>query len=104
MNNNNTETNKPPTRSTAMMTDGERNINMLFEQMGMDGDDAAIEAFIQKNQLPQSVKISDATFWTDNQRKFLKDEYRADAGWIEIIDELNTRLHKDAMATANESK
>jgi len=43
-----------------MMTDGERNINMLFEQMG-------------------------------------KDEYRADAGWIEIIDELNTRLHKDAM-------
>ena len=87
-----------------MMTDGERNINMLFEQMGMDGDDAAIEAFIQKNQLPQSVKISDATFWTDNQRKFLKDEYRADAGWIEIIDELNTRLHKDAMATAKESK
>ena len=87
-----------------MMTDGERNINMLFEQMGMDGDDAAIEAFIQKNQLPQSVKISYATFWTDNQRKFLKDEYRADAGWIEIIDELNTRLHKDAMATANESK
>ena len=61
-------------------------------------------AFIQKNQLPQSDKISDATFWTDNQRKFLKDEYRADAGWIEIIDELNTRLHKDAMATANESK
>ena len=87
-----------------MMTDGERNINMLFEQMGMDGDDAAIEAFIQKNQLPQSVKISYATFWTDNQRKFLKDEYRADAGLIEIIDELNTRLHKDAMATANESK
>ena len=87
-----------------MMTDGERNINIFFEQMGMDGDDAAIEAFIQKNQLPQSVKISDATFWTDNQRKFLKDEYRADAGWIEIIDELNTRLHKDAMATANESK
>mgnify|MGYP000216812082 FL=1 len=87
-----------------MMTDGERNINMLFEQMGMDGDDAAIEAFIQKNQLPQSVKISDATFWTDNQRKFLKDEYRADAGWIEIIDELNTRLHKDAMDAANLTK
>ena len=69
-----------------MMTDGERNINMLFEQMGMDGDDAAIEAFIQKNQLPQSVKISDATFWTDNQRKFLKLEYSPHAAQIKTID------------------
>jgi len=85
------------TRRTTMMTDGERNINMLFEQMGMDGDDAAVEQFIQENQLPQSVELSDAPFWSDSQRKFLKDEYRADAGWIEIIDELNTRLHKDAM-------
>ena len=80
-----------------MMTDGERNINMLFEQMGMDGDDAAVERFIQENQLAQSVQLSDAPFWSDNQRTFLKDEYRADAGWIEIIDKLNTRLHKDAM-------
>lgn len=87
-----------------MMTDGERNINMLFEQMGMDGDDAAVEEFIRNNQLPQSVKLSDATFWTDNQRKFLKDEYHADAGWIEIIDELNTRLHKDAMDASNLTK
>ena len=35
-----------------MMIDGERNINMLFEQMGMDSDDAAVEQFIQENQLP----------------------------------------------------
>lgn len=87
-----------------MMIDGERNINMLFEQMGMDSDDASIEAFIQNHQLPQSVELSDATVWTDNQRKFLKEEYHADAGWIEIIDELNTRLHKDAMDAANLTK
>lgn len=87
-----------------MMIDGERNINMLFDQMGMDSDDASIEAFIHANQLPQDVKLSDAPIWTDNQRKFLKDEYRADAGWIEIIDELNTLLHKHAMDTTNTSK
>lgn len=87
-----------------MMTDGERNINTLFDQMGMDSDDASIEAFIDANQLPQDVKLSDAAIWTDNQRKFLKEEYRADAGWIEIIDELNTRLHKDAMDAVNASK
>ena len=87
-----------------MMTDGERTINMLFEQMGMDSDDASIEAFIQNNQLPQSVELSDAPFWSDSQRKFLKEEYHADAGWIEIIDELNTRLHKDAMDATNLTK
>lgn len=87
-----------------MMIDGERNINMLFEQMGMDSDDAAVEQFIQENQLAQSVQLSDAPFWSDNQRKFLKEEYHADAGWIEIIDELNTRLHKDAMDAANLTK
>lgn len=87
-----------------MMTDGERNINMLFEQMGLDGDDASVDKFIHEHQLPQAVKLSDADFWTDNQRKFLKDEYKVDAGWIEIIDELNTRLHKDAMDAQNASK
>lgn len=87
-----------------MMIDGERNINMLFEQMGLDSDDASIDAFVLANQLPQAVKLVDAPFWTDNQRKFLKDEYTIDAGWIEIIDELNTRLHKDAMDVANDNK
>lgn len=87
-----------------MMTDGERNINLLFEQMGMDSDDASIAAFIHANQLPQDVKISDAPVWTDNQRKFLKEEYTVDAGWIEVIDELNTRLHKDAMDAKNGNK
>ena len=51
-----------------------------------------------------AFELSDAPFWSDSQRKFLKDEYRADAGWIEIIDELNTRLHKDAMDAANLTK
>ena len=49
-----------------MMIDGERNINMLFEQMGMDSDDAAVEQFIQENQLPQSLELSDAPFWSDS--------------------------------------
>lgn len=86
-----------------MMTDGERNINMLFEQMGLDSDDASIDAFVLANQLPQDVKLVDASFWTDNQRKFLKDEYKLDAGWIEVIDDLNTRLHKDAHEAYNNS-
>lgn len=79
-----------------LMSNAEKSINMLFEQLGMDGSDEAIDQFVIANQLPKDVKLVDAPFWNDNQRKFLKDEYRLDAGWVEFIDDLNTRLHKDA--------
>lgn len=79
-----------------MMTNSDKTINTLFEQLGLDGSDEAIDQFVLENQLSQDVKLVDAPFWNDNQRKFLKEEYRADAGWIEIIDDLNVRLHKDA--------
>lgn len=79
-----------------MMTNSDKTINTLFEQLGLDGSDEAIDQFVLENQLSQDVKLVEAPFWNDNQRKFLKEEYRADAGWIEIIDDLNVRLHKDA--------
>ena len=31
----------------------------------------------------------------------LKNEFKEDAEWIPVIDDLNTRLHKDAMAFNN---
>ena len=79
-------------------------MNTLFEQLGLDSSDEAIDKFVKENQLPQSVKISDAPFWTDNQCKFLKNEFKEDAEWIPVIDDLNTRLHKDAMAFKNGEK
>lgn len=79
-----------------MMTNSDKTINTLFEQLGLDGSDEAIDQFVLEHQLSQDLKLVDAPFWNDNQRKFLKEEYRADAGWIEIIDDLNVRLHKDA--------
>lgn len=39
-----------------MMTDGERNINTLFEQMGMDGDDAAIGSIYPKTNYHNQLK------------------------------------------------
>lgn len=84
-----------------MLGGDEKTLNTLFDQLGLDSDDAAIEQFIEQNQLPQTVKLVDAPFWTDNQRKFLQEEFRADAGWIEVIDDLNVRLHKDAQDQEN---
>lgn len=78
-----------------MMTNSDKSINTLFEQLGLDGSDEAIDQFVLSHQLGKDEKLVDAPFWNDNQRKFLKDEYRMDAGWVDFIDDLNVRLHKD---------
>lgn len=83
---------------TTMLGEIQYTLNDLFAQLGLDSTDEAIQQFVVDNQLNESTKLVDAPFWTDNQRKFLKDEYRKDAGWVEVIDDLNARLHKDNMA------
>ena len=79
-----------------MIPNSDKSLNSLFEQMGLDGSDTAIDEFVMEHQLSPEIKLVDAPFWSDNQRRFLKEEYTMDAGWIEIIDDLNVRLHKDA--------
>lgn len=79
-----------------MIPNSDKSLNSLFEQMGLDGSDTAIDQFVMEHQLSQDTKLVDAPFWSDSQRRFLKEEYTMDAGWIEIIDDLNVRLHKDA--------
>lgn len=66
----------------------------LFEQLGLDSDDASIDEFVVQHQLPDEIKLSDADFWTPQQARFLKEELREDAEWAPIVDELNVLLHK----------
>lgn len=68
----------------------------LFEQLGLDADDASIDAFVDAHRLPDDVKLSDADFWTSQQASFLKEELREDAEWAPVVDELNVLLHKPA--------
>lgn len=68
-------------------------INTLFEQLGLDSSDEAIDQFVRQHRLPAEVKISDAPFWTDGQRAFIKDAYQLDNHWNPIVDDLNARLH-----------
>ncbi|WNW10889.1 DUF2789 domain-containing protein [Pseudomonas sp. DTU_2021_1001937_2_SI_NGA_ILE_001] len=69
-------------------------LNDLFEQLGLEFDDASIEAFIAEHRLPDGVKLIDAEFWTPQQAGFLKEELREDADWAPVVDELNVRLHE----------
>ena len=65
----------------------------LFEQLGLPSSCKAIELFLKTHgPLDSSVTLSDADFWTQNQRNFLRDELLNDADWAEAIDQLNSQL------------
>ena len=77
---------------------GEPNYNMndLFAQLGLDNSDEAIESFIKNNQLGKDESLKDSDIWNEKQRMFLQEEWKRDAVWVEIIDELNVRMHPSA--------
>ena len=79
-----------------MLGEPEYSLNELFAQLGLDSSDEAIDKFISEHKLNKDQSLIDADFWTDLQRAFLKEEWKRDAAWVEIIDDLNVRLHPTA--------
>ena len=76
----------------------ESNMTHLFEQLGLPAGKAEIAGFIQAHQLPEDVRVSEAPFWNDGQRQFLREEWGEDADWAIVVDALNEALHADAIA------
>lgn len=70
----------------------------LFLQLGLPEGKDDIAAFIRDHQLPEAVLVSEAPFWSDGQRQFIREEWREDADWAIVVDELNEALHADAVA------
>ncbi len=69
-------------------------LSNLFDQLGLESDPNAIEAFIKEHSpLATNVLLADASFWTNSQAAFLREEILNDADWAEVIDQLNERLH-----------
>ena len=79
-----------------MLGEPEYNMNELFAQLGLDSSDEAIDKFIAENQLSSEEKLTESDVWTENQRMFLQEEWKKDAAWVEVIDDLNVRMHPDA--------
>ncbi|MGM8884735.1 DUF2789 family protein [Psychrobacter sp. 1U2] len=79
-----------------MLGEVDYNMNELFAQLGLDNSDEAIDKFIADNQLGKDEELKKADVWTDSQRMFLEEEWKKDAAWVEVIDDLNVRMHPDA--------
>ncbi len=76
----------------------ESSMTNLFLQLGLPAGKDQIAAFIREHQLPEDVRVSEAPFWNDGQRQFLREELTEDADWAIIVDELSEALHADAVA------
>ena len=70
----------------------------LFLQLGLPAGKDDIARFIREHQLPEDLLISEAPFWNDGQRQFIREDWREDADWAIVVDELNEALHADAVA------
>lgn len=79
-----------------MLGEPEYNMNELFAQLGLDSSDEAIDSFVEKHKLAKEEKLTESNVWNDNQRMFLQEEWEKDAAWVEVIDDLNVRMHPDA--------
>ena len=79
-----------------MLGEPEYSMNELFAQLGLDSSDEAIDSFVENNKLAKEEKLIEAAVWNDNQRALLQEEWNKDAAWVEVIDDLNVRMHPDA--------
>lgn len=79
-----------------MDTTTQRKLSDLFDQLGLPSSPEDIRSFVHTNgPLPADQTLTQATFWSDAQRAFLVEAWRADGGdWAVPVDELNVLLHE----------
>lgn len=68
-------------------------LSNLFVQLGLAADAASIDRFISEHRLAPDVRVADAPFWTAAQAGFLREALEEDSDWVEVVDELDARLH-----------
>ncbi len=68
-------------------------LTSLFDQLGLDSTEQAIETFIDSHRpLAGNIELCEADFWNDSQSAFLREEIDEDADWAEIVDQLDALL------------
>lgn len=72
----------------------EHTMQNLFQQLGLDNSEQAIEYFIQHHELPENIRLENAPFWSPAQSAFLKECLAADSDWAEVVDQLNVQLRE----------
>lgn len=71
------------------------NLATLFQQLGLNPAEAAIEQFIASHRpLDDAIRLPDAPWWNAAQAAFLQEAIDQDADWAEQVDELDAMLRR----------
>ncbi len=74
-----------------------RTLEELFEQLGLSSQQIHIERFIEKHQIKPGSVITDAIYWTREQKAFLIEAKEEDSEWSDVVDQLaNLLIRKPA--------
>ena len=65
---------------------------LLFQQLGLDSSDEAIEQFIKTHKLDAHTPMHQADFWSPAQRDFIISHWKNDGDWSIVIDQLSEQL------------
>lgn len=65
-----------------------RTLEELFEQLGLSSQQIHIERFIERHQLKPGSFLTDAIYWTREQKAFLIEAKEEDSEWSDVVDQL----------------
>lgn len=74
------------------MSINSRTLEELFEQLGLSSKKIHMDQFIERHQLKSSSILSEAIYWTSDQKSFLIEAISQDSEWAEVVDQLANLL------------
>jgi hypothetical protein len=78
------------------METGNHTIHTLFEQLGLDSSEDAIQRFLQTRfPLPKNLPLQQAAFWSLSQAQFLREAVNDDSVWSNVVDQLDVMLRQN---------
>ena len=76
----------------AKMNINSRTLEELFEQLGLSSQKIHMARFIERHQLKPGATLTDAIYWTADQKAFLIEAIEEDSEWSEVVDQLANML------------
>lgn len=74
------------------MSENQRTIEELFQQLGLSSQKIHIERFIERHQLKPGSVLTDAIYWTEDQKALLVEAKEEDSEWSGVVDQLANLL------------
>ena len=75
------------------MTTSAQKLTTLFDRLGLDSNDHAIQTFIEKHRpLPRSTPLHKANIWSQFQAAILEEAIKEDTNFAELVELLESML------------